>query len=362
MRRRIPNPYAETLEEAVGDVVGPRRAWSRVLHAVGPYLATPLLLLARYLRMDRCRAVLCQEYENPRFDLAVVLGRLLGIPVFGTFQGGDSCAPGLQRRVRPLALGLCAGVIAASSSERSRLAREYSLSGGKVHGIFNPVGPPPGSPSDRAAARRGLGVSEGARVVAWHGRVQWTRKGLDVLMDGWRQICAARPLGPEVLTLMGTGPDAPRLRAAAAGLPAGRVCWVDQYVSDRRRVAEFLHAADVYAFPSRHEGMPVAPLEAMACGLPVVASRAPGVEDILEADEPGAGGGVLVEPEDPRALAGALVTLLHDDPLRERTAMAARRRIDSAFSRYAVGARLGALLIGPPEPGPFTGVRAGRRA
>ena len=68
--------------------------------------------------------------------------------------------------------------------------------------------------------------------------------------------------------------------------------FVEEWVLDRARIRTFLSAADVYAFPSRHEGFAVAPLEAMACGLPIVAADAPGVPDLLACGE--ACGGIMV--------------------------------------------------------------------
>jgi glycosyltransferase involved in cell wall biosynthesis len=90
----------------------------------------------------------------------------------------------------------------------------------------------------------------------------------------------------------------------------------------------------VYAFPSRHEGFPVAPIEAMACGLPVVAAEAQGVEDLV------ADSGVVVGRGDSGALADALASLLDDPARRRELGEAARRRVEQEFSLEAVGVRL----------------------
>jgi starch synthase len=60
------------------------------LESLASYLATPLGLLARELRREGCAAILCQEYEYARFDACVLLGQLMGLPIFATFQGGTS--------------------------------------------------------------------------------------------------------------------------------------------------------------------------------------------------------------------------------------------------------------------------------
>jgi starch synthase len=111
------------------------------------------------------------------------------------------------------------------------------------------------------------------------------------------------------------------------------VIWIDEYLNDRDAIRAYLSVADVYAFPSRHEGFPVAPLEAMALELPVVASDA--VPDLLDEDS-----GLLVPSGDAEALAGALSRLLDDQPLARTLGRRARQRIETHFSPAAVGAQL----------------------
>ena len=120
--------------------------------------------------------------------------------------------------------------------------------------------------------------------------------------------------------------------------------WLDRYLTDRAELAALLAAADLYAFPSRHEGFPVAPIEALASGLPVVAADAPGVAEILPGGD--ADGGVVVPRDDPGALAEALAALIADPARRAALAGNARRRADGAFSPEAVGRELRRVLVG----------------
>jgi glycosyltransferase involved in cell wall biosynthesis len=105
----------------------------------------------------------------------------------------------------------------------------------------------------------------------------------------------------------------------------------------------YLSAADVYVFPSRQEGFAVAPIEAMACGLPVVAADTNGVRDILEAEAGNAG--VVVPCGDAQALALALDHLLSDDLARQACGAHARARVESSFSLEAVGRQLRGFLF-----------------
>jgi len=100
----------------------------------------------------------------------------------------------------------------------------------------------------------------------------------------------------------------------------------------------------VYAFPSRHEGFPVAPVEALALGLPVVAAAAPGISEILAGGE--RSGGVVVPVGDAVALASALTRLVHDECYRAKLSALARKRATAVFSPEVVGQRLRTVLLG----------------
>ncbi|MBA3240937.1 MAG: glycosyltransferase family 4 protein [Acidobacteria bacterium] len=336
LRGRVLNPYAATIEEAVGPVGGARRAWWAALKELAPYLSTPVFALARELRRERCDALLVQDYEHGRFDACLLVGRLTGRRVYATFQGGTCSHGRLERLARRLAMRRANGFVVAASGEAERLHARYGLGAERIARVFNPLDLSEWRPGDRAAARRALGIPPEARVVTWHGRVDFRRKGLDVLLEAWRRVCDERPLCDLRLLLVGTGNDAAGLRAALPGTRG--VFWVDEYVNDRERLRLYLHAADAFAFPSRHEGFAVAPLEAMACGLPLVAADAPGVPDLLEGGEDA--GGLLVPRGDVALFASALGRLIDDEALCRTLGLRARARVEECFALEAVGARL----------------------
>jgi len=349
LRRTLADPYAWTVEDLVGGNSAGRwtRFRARLVRDAAFYLATPLRALGRELQREGCDAILCQEYEYARFDVTVLVGRLLRIPVFATFQGGDWQLSRAERFIRPLSMRAAAGLIIGSRTEAARVAGRYPAIAGRISRIFNPLDLSQWSPADRVEARGELGIPADARVAVWHGRVDIRRKGIDVLLDAWERVTDERPDADLRLLLVGTGVEAAKLRERLDSRSLPGVAWRDEYLLDREAMRVYLSAADVYAFPSRHEGFPVAPLEAMACGLPVVAANAPGVPDIFEKGE--AYGGVVVPREDAAAFAGALGTLL-DDPERARALGArARTRAVTAFSLDAVGAQLRDVLgLGDP--------------
>lgn len=314
---------------------------STSLVAAASYAATPLRALTTVLRKEQCDAILCQEYEHARFDTCVLLGRLLRLPVFATYQGGNETRTRVEQPLRRLSIGGCAGLIIPSRNEVARVQRTYGVPAEKIGSIPNPVERVSSEEYDRQATRAALGIGRNTRVVAWHGRIQIETKGLDILLDAWDRICSARPDDDIFLLLVGSGRDADALRRRLAS--SRKAQWVDRYVFNRHELWSYLSAADLYTIPSRREGFAVAVLEAMACGLPVVASDAPGVADVLPRGE--TDGGIIVPRENPQALAAALRRLLDDRALADRLGTIARQRMEQDFSLQVVGQKLRDFLF-----------------
>src|ERR1700733_5293767 len=344
IRRNIKNPYGLTTDEMFGLSSGlARYAWRAMRH-VTPYLATPVIPLADEIRKEGCCAILCQEYESPRFDASVLIGKLLGIPVFATYQGGNwQQRSRLERVMRPLTIRRCDGFIIGSSAEAARIQKFYEVPSGKISKIFNPLDFSEWRAGSRQDARRKLGIPDGARVAVWHGRIDIQTKGLDIFLEAWNVVCTSRPEQDLLLLLVGTGSDADNLAEMIRRMGVPHVRWHREYILDRTEMRRFLTAADVYVFPSRREGFPVAPLEAMACGLPVVASSAPGIIDIFEEGEKS--GGIVVPVGDAIALAKNLAPLLDDAPTARELGARARLRVERAFSLKSVGVQLQGLFL-----------------
>jgi starch synthase len=239
-------------------------------------------------------------------------------------------------------------LIIGTQTEAERVRTHYGVPSAKLARIFNPIDLAMWGTTDRSEARAALGIPIDARVVVYHGRIELHRKGLDVLMDAWEQIqiCRDRPMRELRLLLIGTGSDSVELHRRITAMQLRGVLWIDEYVLDRAAIRRYLSAADVYTLPSRHEGFPVAPLEAMACGLPVVAADASGVSDIIENGE--ASGGLLVPRGDATALALALSRVLDDEVWGRQMGQLARRRVEDCFSLEAVGKQLRGFLLDAP--------------
>jgi glycosyltransferase involved in cell wall biosynthesis len=334
-------PYRQVARRMLRESLGGRRdlrsVGGAVLAHAAPYLATPPRLLARALRHERCRALVCQEYETPRFDVSTVLGRTLRIPVFATFQGGDYRASRLERLIRPLGMRLATGFVVPTRAEAERVRRSYRVPERLLARIFNPVDASFWRAEERSFARAALGLPANARIVVWHGQLH-PRKGIDLLLAAWRATRGARAGHDLELVLVGAGE-----LDLAGGLEQDGVRLVREWVLDRARIRRYLSAADVYAFPSRREGFPVAPLEAMSCGLPVVATAAQGVRDIFAAGE--RDGGIVLEVDDTEGFAAGLGRLLDDTTTSAELGRRARERIEAAFAPEPVGRALRAFLV-----------------
>jgi glycosyltransferase involved in cell wall biosynthesis len=196
--------------------------------------------------------------------------------------------------------------------------RIWELPNGVDTDHFRPLDPP-----GRAALRRGLGFPRGL-LTLFTGRLAH-QKGLDVLLRAWPRVLARCPQA--LLLLVGDGEARPELESLARTLGiAPTVRWLGA----RNDVAPYLQAADVYVFPSRGEGMPVALLEALAVGLPVVATDVEGVRELLTPSD-------VVPLDAPDRLAEAVVAALSSD--RTSQGLEARARVVHRFALDAVADR-----------------------
>jgi glycosyltransferase involved in cell wall biosynthesis len=169
------------------------------------------------------------------------------------------------------------------------------------------------------------------------------KKGHAHLIDAVALVAERRP--GIVLELVGDGPERDRIveRARWLGI-AERVHLVgpQPWEDVRARLAE----ARVFALPSvrlpsgRMEGIPVALMEAMASGVPVVATRLSGIPELVQDGVTG----LLVDPADPRGLAEAMLAVLEDDALASRLALRAREIVERSFSLAQEAQRLGDLF------------------
>jgi glycosyltransferase involved in cell wall biosynthesis len=179
------------------------------------------------------------------------------------------------------------------------------------------------------AARAELGLMTDSATIGIVGRLR-PEKAHDVLLEAVARLSRS---GSDVrLCVVGDGPRLAELQLLAARLGIdGRVTWA----GERKDAATLAAAFDVGVVCSHWEGLPLAALETMAAGVPLVATRVGGLPDLLTG-----GAGVLVPPADPDALAEALRRLVDDASERRRVGAAGRARVQERYSFDALVRRI----------------------
>jgi glycosyltransferase involved in cell wall biosynthesis len=197
------------------------------------------------------------------------------------------------------------------------------------------------APMSRAA----LGLRPDALVLATVARFDPVKR-LEVLVRAVPLLVARVPEAQ--LLIVGDGSERDTLRALARTLAPGDGVVFAGAIPDAARV---LPVVDLYVTASRREGLPLAVLEAMACGLPVLATAAPGHVDAVEPEVTGR----LVPLDDAPGLAAAAALLLRDPALRARMGRAGRERVEQHFSHARVLAEVADLYraaVGFPAGAP----------
>ena len=179
-------------------------------------------------------------------------------------------------------------------------------------------------PAERAPVRAEVGAGDDDLVLISVGRLT-QEKGHRDLAEALSQLPRA-VAGRLVLVVVGDGPDATEIEDAYRGVTGLRVVMLGQ----RLDVPRLLSGADVFVFPTWHENLSNALIEAMAAGLPVVATRVGGNTEVVEG-----GGGILVEAHAPAELSTSIVRVAEDASLRAELARAAK---DNALSNYSLDA------------------------
>ncbi|HOF88904.1 MAG TPA: glycosyltransferase family 4 protein, partial [Armatimonadota bacterium] len=253
---------------------------------------------------------------------------IVGLPVVYTphafpFQRTTDPLRPLYRAVERRLARTTARIICVSDGE-AREALDAGLPEERLAVIPNGIDPgdwrPPAA-EQRRAARAAHGITDDAVVVGALARFV-PQKGLDLL------LMAAEDFLPDFpharVMLWGEGPGRKALQGLAKRLRLTRVSFPGPAHDPRQAYA----AMDIFVAPSRWEAGPYAVLEAMACGLPVVAADVAGNADYVLHDDTG----LLTPPELPGPIAGALRPLLADLDLRAAYGAAGRARVETAFT------------------------------
>ena len=286
--------------------------------------------LVRLLREERVDVIHAHKFGSNLW--ASLIGRLAGVPVIVAHEHTWSFQGDLKRQLldRHVIGRLATVVLTVSQKDRERMISIERLPPEKVVHVPNGIIPLPTSGAD---VRAELGVPADAPLVVAVAVLR-AQKALHVLVRAAEIVHRALPEARFVI--VGEGPERTALVALSRELGLDATVL---FAGHRTDVGDVLAAADVVASSSAYEGSPLALMEALGAGKPVVATAVGGVPEIVRDGIEGR----LVPPGDPEALAGALLELLRDPELRERMGAAGRLRQQTEFDVHVMVKRLEAL-------------------
>jgi sugar transferase (PEP-CTERM/EpsH1 system associated) len=286
-----------------------------------------ILRLARVMRAYRPHIVHSRNWGAIE---AIPAARLAGVPISIHSEHGyelDMLAglPTRRRIFRRAAYGMADAVFAVTRELRDYHARQAWISAERIRVIYNGVDTEKFRPraDTRASLRKRFGLPENRFIVGTVGRTVAIKdhptllRAVEIMVRGGIDAHAL---------LVGSGPELPRNQQIAADSPvlAGRVT----FIGDCDQVPDLLNAMDAFALTSISEGMSNTLLEAMATGLPVIATDVGGNPEIIVEDS----SGWLFRPRDAESLAARLTLLAAQENLRRQTGAAAREQVIERFS------------------------------
>ena len=288
-------------------------------------------LYPRFYRLCRqLRPAIVHTRNLAALEFAVPAA-LAGVParVHGE-HGWDTSDPGgTQRKYQLLRRAYSPFVnryVALSGQIESYLTERVGIAASRVERICNGVDTLRFQPASTRQAVAGSPFYESdVVVVGTVGRLQTVKDQLNLV----RAVAIARAQGEAGarlrLVIAGDGPQRAEVEAEVAASGIGDITWLAGARSD---VPELMRALDIFALPSQAEGISNTILEAMASGLPVVATDVGGNAELVAAGETGA----LVPAQDPHAMAQALLRYTADAALRQSHGAAGRQRVERSFS------------------------------
>ncbi|MFN8468689.1 MAG: glycosyltransferase family 4 protein [Caldilineaceae bacterium] len=231
----------------------------------------------------------------------------------------------------------CDQILVVSALDLEEHVNAWNLDRGLFRVVHNGVDTSTYIPGDKIEARERLGISAHCYLVGSIGTVN-PYKGYEHLIE-----CAAitRQYSENKVRFLIAGhtPDLNYFQFLTKRAVSLGVSDIVTFLGHRRDVHEVLHALDLFIMPSVVECLPVALLEAMSSGVPVVASAVGGIPEILGDSQYG----LLVSPQDPVALASAILTVQNNTMFSLAMSIAAQNRIRSSFSVEAMARRVEAI-------------------
>ena len=289
-----------------------------------------------YFRVIRCYRIIHSILKNNSFDLVhthgyfadiigIPVAKKLGIPNISTYHGfiTDGRKLGIYNILNHLVLKLSNNIIAVSEEIRNILIKK-GIKRKKIKVILNAV---PINSNNKILAqyrkekRKFLNVNEKEFVIGYIGRLS-EEKGIKYLLEA---ISILNLDIPVKALIIGEGPQRKDLEdlVKERGIEEKVI-----FTGFQKDTENWLSVLDVFVLPSLTEGTPMALLEAMACGVPVVASAVGGVPKLIESGKDG----ILIQPARSEEIKNAIGMLYKNNSLRNRLSNEAQRTIKSKYN------------------------------
>jgi glycosyltransferase involved in cell wall biosynthesis len=322
------------------------RSWGVPVHTLVPQefarAAIPLIFLRLFFLLARNRYDIVHTHLIGANVLAAPLAALYRVPVrFTHDQTHDDVRDYslVHRWLDTLANRLNHHIIAVSSSIRTFLCRKEKVSADKISVIYNSVDllrfSPRKDTGARQQARHKWGLPAEALIVGGVGRLHY-QKNFPLFLEVAAEVCARLPQA--LFVIAGEGADRAALEEMSRKLGlASRV----RFLGFVKEMPELYQGLDLLLLTSHFEGMPLTVLEAMAMGVPVVASQVDGVEEVLEDGRDA----ILVPPGNKELFIQEICRMLQDRKLRQRLSRAGQEKARQHFSAEAMVRQVEALYL-----------------
>jgi glycosyltransferase involved in cell wall biosynthesis len=295
------------------------------------YRTLPLLRILTYLisgffyTLQICRrakpVAIYANWVIPTGLFAFAAARILKIPYVLHAHGSDiniyAKRNSLFRALTRIVLKHSAYILTVSEALRQELIKTFSVPPEKTSLCRPIIDTELFKPANKLSARESLNLSQKNKITLYAGDIT-AAKGCHLLYEAAEKICSRHP--DTLFVFLGDGPLLkPLISRAKKSRLSDRIIFPGSVPNSA--VAQFMHAADVFALPSFSEGTPVTILESLSCGLPVIASNVGGIPELVHDGE----NGLLITPGNSEELFFSLQRILTQSELREKLREGAKK-------------------------------------
>jgi len=308
--------------------MGPRRASIKSPIKFGVSLLTLARDLLGFIREQRIQII--QSHLGHANQLGVAVSKLADVPTFCTVHSTMSFVDRrsvldlrvhLIRAVDAVVYRIADQVVAVSQEIKERIQKIYGLTDSNIFVLKNGIIFWNLSVAPANLEQEFHAMPNGLKLIAV-GSLRY-EKAFEVLVRAVAEL-VKQGLNNLFVLIAGEGVERVHLEQLIRDLGVGNYIKLPGIRDD---VISLLKASDIFVMPSRFEGLSIAMIEAMACGLPIVASDAPGLRDCIDHEQ----NGLLFPVEDHKALAERILQLANDKKLRFRLSHGARQCFEREY-------------------------------